>query len=167
MEPKIDFVDAESDYGLHTKEEITFQSIILRYLNKICNLSAVEFRGGFYMQVDSKTGVKEVYVSDTREMYCNAVECLFNMLFPHFDKDMGKAGENIEKDLKKIQDAFIKISTPEEKVILGEGFYNEEKDKIALEEYRQTKLQLFLILFRNLSSFLHRKNYLKVMAIKD
>lgn len=162
----VDFMDASEYMGM-SPDKLTFKMILLEYIRKVGTLFSCEFRGGFYSMVETKHGQKEIYVEDTRERLCNAVEYLFTILCPHFDKDMKKKAKVFEKLKKKLEYKFIKDSTPEEEVILGDAFYDLTKDKVLLETYKQKKLKLYILLFRQLNRFLYRYRYMDSVPYED
>jgi hypothetical protein len=154
------YIDSETWQG--GMDKFSFRLMVLWYVHKIGDLAAREFRGGFYMQVETKAGqLKEVYVEDTRETYSNAVQFLHNLLEPHFDNRMKIMANKFMKLVENNEKEFIDKSVPEEDVILGENFYTEQKDKVLLEQYKQKKAKLYIRYFMHISRFLHRLNYLE------
>ena len=141
----------------------SFKDILMSHLRRVTQLSSVEFRGGYYSTVPTKSGVdKEIYVQDSREVFSNAVYVLALLLKPKFDKEMEKSFGTFNTKLQERQKEFIKKSSVEEEVILGESFYDDEKDKILLETYRNRKLKLHLALFAEISNQLARINYMEL-----
>lgn len=167
MEEDIKYIDAENYQG-GSSDKISFRLIALNYLRKIGILSAVEFRGGFYLTHITKSGEeKELYVPDTRDTYCNAVEYFYTILYPHFDDKMKKKGIAFEKLIEDNAKDFMEKSSVDETIILGSSFYTETKDKIFLEEYKNKKLSLFIKLFRYINSFLKRTYYMEGASFED
>ncbi len=141
----------------------SFKDILMSQLRRVTQLSSVEFRGGYYSTVPTKSGVdKEIYVQDSREVFSNAVYVLALLLKPKFDKEMEKSFGTFNTKLKDRQKEFIGKSSVEEEVILGESFYDKEEDKILLETYRNRKLKLHLSLFAEISNQLARINYMEL-----
>lgn len=141
----------------------TFKDIAMAHLRRITEVATCEFRGGYFLEITTKDGSKkEVYIEDTRERYNNAVLTLAHLLFPKFDKTTSAKYDKFQGDLKELRGVFIKGSSIDEKEILGEGFYENEKDKISLEEFRIQKLRLFQDLFLTLSILLSVKNYFEM-----
>jgi hypothetical protein len=141
----------------------TFKEVALGHFNRCVKLMSVEFRGGYWTVIPSKDGKdKDVYISDTREIYSNAVLGLALILQPKYDKDMKEAFKNYNDNLKKIKKEFITATKTNEEIILGEAFYTSSEDKLLLETYKQKKLQIYLDLFSDTSQLLGRKNYLTV-----
>ena len=140
------FEDAENTSFNYMKDKISFRDIILQHLKKISQLSSVEFRGGYWettpIILQGASTYTKKYVPDSREMYSNAVECFADMLCPYFDKEMKKAEEEAEEELK--------------------GLENSSK-----EEHSHKKRKINKKLFRALCSFLFRKKYLELGSIED
>ncbi len=162
------YQDADSYMPGAKKEKLSFKDIILGHVKTIGSHSSVEFRGGFYLSVLTKAGdERQIYIPDTRETFSNSVIYLHSLLHAHFDKEMTKVSNEFIKRKREYEDEFMKKSTVEESVILGDVYYKTDGDKILLEEFRQRKLKLCIILFRQLCDFLYRKKYLEVLPIED
>ncbi len=143
--------------------KISYKDIIIGQFLKISVFCNVEFRGGYWTRMTTKDGgSKLVYNQDTRDIFCNSVNALGILLLPRFDTDMTKSSKRHKIRLRILQKAFMDKSEVDEKIILGEGFYQTPEDKINLEEYRQKRLNLFLELFTELSKLLSRENYLEL-----
>ena len=158
--PSVQFIDAD-EYQGEQAEKLTFKIIVLEYLKRIGFYCSCELRGGYKAFIETKTGVKETYVEDTRERLCNSIEFLYNLLAPHFDEKMKNHARKFLKIRQIYRTNFIKESTPKEKVVLGDVFYTEQSDRILLETFKQKKLQLYILLFRHLNKFLARKRYME------
>jgi len=141
----------------------SFNDVLFPHLRRITLLASVEMRGGYYATVTSKTGTeKKVYISDTRENYSQAVLCLAHISIHKFDKKMKEYYKKFQKELKELKADFIKSSSVNERVILGEGFYRNPKDQVLLEEYRVMKLEMFQNLFEELNRLFGRKNWMEI-----
>jgi len=149
-EPKFDdgqdYV-ASSSYG---KNEISFRDITMQSLGRILTLTRVDWQGGYWQtKIQHVAGVtieSKVYVSDTREIFGNAIEGLANFLFPHFDDDMKK----LEEDISKKKDEIKK-----------------KESKLDDAEYKGKMLKCNLTLFRNLCSFIKKKGYFESTFLED
>lgn len=163
MEPnKKDNSDVE-DLEINPSGGNSFKEIVMAQLRKVTQLANVEWHGGYYTSTLTKSGKdKEIYIQDSREVFSNGVYILTLLLKPKFDKEMNTALTNFNTKLKKRQEEFIKASSEEEEVILGESFYTEDKDKILLETYRNKKLKLHLSLFSEISKQLARLKYMEL-----
>lgn len=152
-----DTIEFSSQGGLGYRE------IVMMQFHKCTTNCNVEFRGGFYT-IDVKRDGSEVqkYVPDSREVFSNSVYGLAILLQPKFDKKMSHKFLQCRKLLKDIQKDFMEKSIVDEEVILGSGFYEHEKDKILLEQYKNKKLEISLTLFTHLSKQLSRKGYLEM-----
>lgn len=141
----------------------TFKELVMLHFNRVVKFMSVEFRGGYFTIVPSKEGDdKEIYIPDTREIYSNAVLALALLLIPRYDKDMEKEYKEYNENITKITTTFIDASAPTEEIVLGDSFYDNEKDRLLLETYKQQKLQHHLLLFKACSELLGRKNYLDI-----
>jgi hypothetical protein len=141
----------------------SFKEITMRQLDRTVKSCDVEFRGGFYTKTVTKDGSeREIYVQDTREVFSNNVIILADLLRPKFDVKMEEAWAKYTSELQKIMETFIKLSTPNEEVILGDSFYKNINDKILLETYKEKKLVLHQELFREISLLLARLNYMEI-----
>ncbi len=173
---EVQFIDAETRTG--GKERLTFREIVLSHLKKILTFSSCEFRGGFWEERANPNPQRndpiKTYVPDTREVYSNAIEGFYDILFPHFDKEMKSDGEKLVKELKAaFKDNTItkekdrEDKTPEE----GEELEQEEKRTFGNIDnrlsYRRQRVKINRKLFRALCCFLKRKDYLKGKDIAD
>lgn len=141
----------------------TFKELVMLHFHNCIKFMSVEFRGGYYTMVPTKDGQdKEIYIPDTREIFCNAILSLSLVLLPKYDKEMKEKFTKYDIDNGENKKEFIDISEPEETIILGDSFYTAKKDKLALETYKQQKLQIHIELFRSCSELLGRKNYLSI-----
>ena len=141
------------------------KDIIMRQFNKLITFGNVEYRGGFYNKHIDKVGnIKEEYVPDTREVFCNAVFIFALTLEPNFDDKVKKYFIEFQNMFKALQKRFIDASPINEEVILGEVFYTDEKMKILLETYKFRKLELHQDLYLELSRLLYRLQYMDIMG---
>jgi hypothetical protein len=174
MDKENQFQDAENFTADFSKDQLTFKIIVLQHLKKIGEYASVELRGGFWEvrpnpnpQINSET---KIYIPDTREVYSNAVEYFFDILFPHFDKEMKKAGEEAERSLKEVfEKTTVFVEKDREDTTAEEG---EEQDRIfdKVENrvfYRTERVKVNRKLFRDLCSFLYRRKYLELGKIED
>jgi hypothetical protein len=147
-------------YGNRT---MAFKDVVLIHLKRIMELSACEMRGGYNVTITDKKGnERELYVEDSRERISNAIYAFSLLLQPKFDKIMKeKFKESIQKR-EELKQKFLESSSIEEKEVLGEGYYENTKDKVLLEEYKISKLQLYWDLFSELSNLLGRINYMEI-----
>lgn len=140
-----------------------FKEIVMRQMYKVTMNGNVEFRGGYTAIRIAKNGQEiEIYVPDTRETFCNGVLILAYLLKPKFTEDMKIAFKKYVKKIKTITNEFTSASTVDEKVILGDSYYTEERDKILLETYRNKKLRIHLFLYQKISQLLKDLNYLEI-----
>jgi len=167
------FEDAEGFSFNYNKNSISFKDIILLHLKKIGEYASVEFRGGYWEKktriVSGQILEERIYVPDSREIYSNAVEYLYDMLYPYFDEEMSKAGEKAEKETKEaFNDNTVEVEPEREDQNPNEArkyriFDNVQDRKSFRSERRITNRKLF----RELCRFLFRKKYLEMGTIED
>lgn len=175
-EDEIQFLDADS--RTVGKEKITFREIVLNHLKRILTFASVEFRGGFWEYRShpdpQRNDPLKTYIHDTREIYSNAIEGLYDVLFPHFDKKMKDEGKELVKELEtayrdntSIVEADREDKTPEE----GEEVEKQEKRTFGnvdnRRSYRKQRLNINRKLFRALCCFLKRIDYFKGKSLDE
>lgn len=137
----------------------SFPLIAIEQFERLILSHNVEFRGGFYIESKSiDGGSKELYVPDTREVFCNTCKALAIVIEPKFDKDMREKYGKIKEKLKELTKEFIKATKADETIVLGESFYV-ESDKILLEQYNNMKVEIYQELFEALSSEFSKRRY--------
>lgn len=158
------YEDAESYQFNYSKDKLTFKDIILQHLKRISEFASVEFRGGYWHQKPVKLGngttaMSDEYVPDSREVYCNAVEALADMLYVYFDDEMRMLEEDIKEKIEKIHNACTKAD--------NESGVRVYASKLLADEYRGRRRRGCRRLFRGLCEFLYRKKYLELGSIED
>jgi len=142
------FDDGETNFGGGKSDSLSFNSILMRHLERITRLASVEFKGGYSQQktipVAGTLMQQDVYVADTRECYINAIENLSDLLLPNFDEQMTKAEEECIAEIEE-----------KNKSIRDDDKFKDEKRKIIRK------------LFRSISGFLYRENYLDIGTYED
>jgi len=133
------------------KEKISFRDIILKHIDKILEITRIEFRGG-YTEEKMINGIKElIYVPDSRKQYIQSIESLSDLLLPFFktkDKfNMQKEYDNIIKEIEKAREEFEKTK---------KGIGSEEHN-----DYIIKKLRLMRKMFQKLNFLLKEIDYLK------
>lgn len=176
----VDFIDAEARSG--GKEKITFREIVLSHLKRIGTFASVEFRGGFWEHKPNpdvqRNDTIDVYIYDTREIYSNAVEYLYDILYPHFDKKMKDEGKEILNELERVyKDHTVLVEEDREGVNYKEGIKEDKmieeferrtfKDADYKLSYRKLRLIICRKLFRALCCFLKRIDYFKGQSIDE
>jgi len=106
------FIDAENKF---VKEELGFKELVFKHLSRITFICSSEFREGYWQKkpISLSGGVylSEIYVEDKRDAYINAIDCLHDILLPHFDKEMLEQDKLLESDLLTEKDSFLKKPT--------------------------------------------------------
>ena len=143
------FEDGENNFGGGKSDSLSFNSILMRHLERITRLASVEFKGGYSQQktipVAGTLMQQDVYVADTRECYINAIENLADLLLPNFDEEMTKDEEKCIAEIKE-----------------------KHKDKdLDDDTFKDEKRKIIRTLFRSLSKFLKRKSYLEMGDFED
>lgn len=149
-----------TEIELGMEKEFNFRFAVLRQFSKVIEFGNVEYRGGFYMVVQNKQGEdKEVYVPDTREIFCNSVFQLSLIMQQRFLKATKELFKKTRAEVARMEKDFLDASTPDEQTILGEAFYTDRKDKILLDEYKNLKLKEYQKLFSQLCKEISIQNY--------
>jgi len=159
------FEDNENVSFAYGKEGISFKDIILNHLKRISEFSSVEFRGGYWEERRMHLGggnfqTERTYVSDSREIYTNAVDVLADLLYPHFDREMKKVEESLLEKWRVWTDAHS-----DEKGFISDEKGNITKDSVQIS--RAEKRENRKSLFRELCCFLYRKKYLDMGTIEN
>ena len=148
---EIGFVDAEGTYSTD-KDPISFKLIVLIHLKKITQLCCCEWHGGYWKNSTKVSGgmswQERTYKEDTRECFWNAINCLYDLCSPYFDKQMIEEDKNIQQQIDLLEE-----KQPKEK----------DDKKIILNK----KMSVMRKLFRCLSSFLKRQDYFKGKTFED
>jgi hypothetical protein len=146
----------------------TFPMLALEQFERLITSHNVEFRGGFYLKIGSMNGEqREIYVEDTREVFCNTCKALTILIMPFFSDKMKSKYDDIKKRLEKLKKDFLDSTSVEESIVLGEAFYEKEEDKILLEQYNNMKVELYQGLFEALSFEFGLKRYWKGQSTDD
>ena len=162
-----EFIDAEQYRG-EMDMNVSFPMIVLEWIRKMGKISEVEFRGGYFQMTTTKSGEeRQIYVQDTREVYCNFVMNFIDTAFPHFDDTMKESLKKYEKELGDLKEKFIEATSIEESIVLGSDYYTNDKDRLLREEYAMQKLSIHRRLYRQLSRFIKRKKYFKAEVYEE
>ena len=145
-----EFIDAETYTG-GKDDNLNFRIIVLAHLKRITGLASKEFRGGYWQERVrwvGGAGINErFYVPDSREEYINAICNLSDLLLPLFDEEMEKGEESIETE--------------------ADEKYDKIKSDGKKQDWLNVKVRIYRKLFRYLSKFLNRINYLDVAVIEE
>jgi len=144
-----EFVDGEAYSGGFNKQEVSARSVIMETWRSIRALSAVEFTNtGYWTKIPALNGsvLLDKYIPSTADVYSNAVDYFSDLLFPHYDKEMLKAENEVNAEIVKLDE---KAKT----------------DKTL--NFKVERVKLKRRLFRHLSSFLNRKNYFEQGAVTE
>ena len=164
MKEETQFQDAEG-FNPTYNNTLTFKDIVLQHLKKIGQFASVELRGGYWehrpnpnpnMNMPIKT-----YVPDTRDIYCNAIEYLADVLYPYFDEEMKTIEKKIKENIAKSLQVHTRTNEEEENEFL---IFKSSADAVS---YSISRTKHSRTLFRALCSFLYRKKYLEVGTLED
>lgn len=121
-------VDPETYKG--SGEKLSFRQIVLQHLSHITDLSR---QNNFTHQ------------------YSNAINCLYDLLYPMFDKKIIKEAKDINEQHKKLKEEYKGCS----------------EFGAEIEIYWNEHFGLKRELLRALTSFLHRKRYLEMKSFEE
>lgn len=154
MSDEPSFIGAEDFVGGNF-DKLSFRLIILEHLRKVAGLSCVEFRGGYWQTkirvVKNQSFTEKIYTPDSRDIFANSIYVLSDLLYHHFDQKMLDAEIKINSDLEELRSKYESL------------IKNSQDNHTFLKEiFAKKKLLLIRQLFRELSSFLARVNYLEL-----
>jgi len=127
----------------------------------------VEFRGGFYMQTQNNLGNIEIYVPDTREVFCNSCHALAILTRGSMSKAALQKYEDIKLQLADNERWFMELSSVDEEIVLGESFYDKTEDKILREQFILKKVKIYQLLFELITSEFDVKHFFQSIAMDD
>ncbi|KKM68689.1 hypothetical protein LCGC14_1458380 [marine sediment metagenome] len=144
MDDDIQFANMDSWRGSGGgKYELTFKQIVLTHLNRCVVNGSVEFHGGYWNKKSAGQYMsEEIYIHNSREVYCNSVKMLRALLLGYFDKKIIDEDKKINEDITK---AFED--------------YEKDKDKNARGKYYEKKVELYIKLFESLVILSKRLNF--------
>lgn len=170
MNDNVEFMDPETFGSSGRDSPLSFNFIVLLHLQKLTLLASKEMRGGYYEQKpnpDKNSNVPLlVYVPDTRECYCSAVDNLSDMLHAQFDEEMRTVSHQVEQELNELTEDTKRKTSLGEIEIIHADFYPPE-DKLIIEQYKQIKFSLKRKLFRALMDFLKRTDYMEIKVVAE
>jgi len=136
------------EYIPSQKKSKSVGQLVFECIEKIFEISCHEFRGGYWIKKDHGNWIEEVYVPDSRKVYCQAVESLSFIIHPHYSTNMKKE----MKDLDEKQEENLK---------------KYEGEKINYEKFITKKLVLMKQVFKEINFLLKEKDYLKGETYED
>lgn len=139
------------EFLMSEKSKRNFQDILFDHLNRILEMTKNEFTGGYYNTIVSGNLTKNEYIGDKKEEYCQLVEALADVLYPHFNEEMKTFYIEYEK---KLEEATNK-------------YHDENGEPLSNENYKifsRIRLKLTRRLFRELNILLKDKQYLKAQT---
>jgi len=97
--------------------------------------------------------MSKTYVPDSRAVYQNSLDCLYDLTYPYFDTEMTKFSISWDKDWSLTENELEKAK--------------EETPKNFKIKYWELRILHYRKLFRALSCFLKRENYFKSKSGED
>ena len=136
------------EYIPSQKKSKSVGQLVFECIEKIFEISCHEFRGGYWIKKDHGNWIEEVYVPDSRKVYCQAIESLSFITAPHYDSDMEEEIKDIDKEQEKNLEKY-------------------DKKEIDYETYITKKLTLMKQVFKKINFLLKKKDYLKGELYED
>ena len=174
MEQNLTYLDAEEYQGNSFQKDISFKDLVMMQLKRILQNSNNEWRGGYWetKEIPVKNGmmslVQKTYVPDTREIYSNSIEALFDLIFAHGDTKLIEAGTKADSD---IDEAFKKYTKEPDKTDQNpkEAIQHERKfsDITLRTTFRSRRRRILQTLFREICCFLKRVDYFEGKTYQD
>lgn len=132
-------------------QKLDFNTIVMRQIDKVRAAGSVEWMGGYWERkpysISGTSGaMTEQYIPDTREVYINSVDVLFDLLLPYFDDDFDKKFDELEQEKKKHVDGLYDLleknkKLADEKII---GNIAGDKKSALNKRYNQDVLEFTL-----------------------
>lgn len=172
-EDEVSFIGAEGfSGGSSNKFEISPRQIILQQVIRVSKNMGVEMRGGTFEERPHPNininATITIYIPDTREVFSNSVDCLYDLLHAHFDK---ACKEETDKLIKELEDLY------HDKTIIKEPDREDQKSNIEYSRnfenikerisYRSQRVKINRRMFRALCDFLKRINYLEGSILEE
>ncbi len=102
MKKDIEFIDENERFS----QKIDYSQELMNQIDKVRLSGSVEFRGGYWENREKMIGgsliTEKIYIPDTRQVYIGAVDQLYDLLIPFLDKKFNEANEDIEKQIKEL-----------------------------------------------------------------
>ncbi len=124
------------------KKEISHRQIVFETIKDLQKKAAIEYKSNLKRIVDHGSWSETIFMPDSRKEFIQLCEFLSDLLFPEFDADMEK---KYKKIIEKVESNLKEINNK----------------KIIDNAYLNNKLELMREMFRELMTFLKRKDYLK------
>lgn len=161
---EINFIDAEERYH---QQKLDYTQIIMRQIDKVRLAGSSEWRDGYWelkpFTIGNTTINQKVYIPDTREVYINSVDSLYDILLPYFDPVFEKADKELRTQHEKRYEAIV---AKEEKA-REEGH---EKDAIKKHfdgVYAENRLKHRRYVFRELIKLLKRSELIDSKGVRE
>jgi len=163
----MEFLDPSNSPTTAADSDFSFRWVVILHLRDILKIASVEMRGGYWVTKRKFAGnietVENYWEEDKRDVYCNAVDALFDLLYPHLHDKCVEAIEKIYNEIEEEKKKTIKETSGEENELLGGDFYD-GKDKLVIEHFRVKNWRMHRQIFKYLNIELKRKKYFEMVG---
>lgn len=172
----IQFVDAD-EYHPTPPGAVTYEQIVLKQIDRCITEGSKEMSGGYWKDVETSKGAKQIYVPDQKQIYLQSIDSLYDVLLAHFDPMMVQADDEFHDLIKNIKDD--KITKLKAQLVMTQdlrdrndlqmqihtGYLdpNSYYAKVTMDE----KLQVYRGLFQQLLLLFNRARFLMSQSISD
>lgn len=170
------FIDAD-EYTSTPDAAITYELIVLNQIKKCIEEGSKEMTGGYYKEKATSKGTIDIYIGDQKEIYINAINCLYDLLLFHIDDKFKEDDKLFNERLQNIQDKVNeqlqnRINHTENEHLQRElreqmmtGYLN--PDLYEARWSSDEKLKTYRFLLQSLIKLYSRKRYLMAQDIDD
>lgn len=168
-ETGVGYLDADDESHSQKEDGRTYRAILMDYIRKIANAAGSEMRGG-YWQVKSEiagNGIQQqtkFWIPDTREIFCNAVSFLYDLLYPHIKRhapknvDYRKSIQNVQDEIERLYKDILLKTEIDDTELLSTDYYSDNTKRL-IDEYKLKNVHLHKKLFRMLNEFMDEYDY--------
>ena len=103
--------DDGSGFQYGNQGEITHEQLVLQQIKRVMEEGSKEMVGGYFKEQMTKTGLKEVYIPDQKQVYIRSIMSLYDVMIHKFsDSTQFKTAKtNFDTKIKKIKEDAAKI----------------------------------------------------------
>ena len=105
-----EFIDP-NDYQGGKEQGVSFNQIILQHIRRCVEAGSKPLTGSYTKEVQTKNGLKEVFVDDQREVYINCIKSFYDLMIPYADKEFEKKEQEFNNRMKEIEDYITNLLT--------------------------------------------------------
>jgi len=133
--------------------ELTFHSIIMLQIKKICDIGSQDMYGGYTVQKSRQVGEimveEDEYTINLKEAFCNAVLILQSLTYHKYNPIYVKLKSHEVENAKKLNKLIEKW-----KETIESSFRQYHNDNNTQEQWYDEKVRLHRLLFAELVAFL-------------